>query len=205
MTVPISITVLPQLWRVKHDVERGPLWRSGVPEVYRLDPEHATAITKEWQLLIRDLNPTMTLRKLRVLLNHERAFTNKDAGYDFPGGTVKQDWFNLWDLGSVYVPRFDQPRICGGALITGTVDGAWFWIDRLDANQQAPRAADVPLWKKFVALNVANGSQITRFPQGDGADVWIPLVSRKPIRIPLADLVKLDMSKPLPSPYDPSP
>jgi lysozyme len=191
---------LPQLWRVKHDVEMGELWRTNLPEVFRLEPLHSIPLNREWQLFTKALNPTMEPKKWRALFAYSRAFTNNGAGYDRPGDSPKADFVNGRDIKSIRMPAFDQPRICGGALVTGRVEGNRLWLSYIDASKSPPDIADVRLWQKFCALNVtANG--ISKFPQGGGADVWIPLIARIPVSISLSKLEKLDMSKPLPDPY----
>lgn len=193
-------TGTPQLWKVKHDAEMGDLWRTNVPEVFRLEPLHAIPLNREWQLFIKDLNPTMEPKKWRVLLGYRTAFTNNASGYDRLGDPPKQDWVNRRDTNARHLPSFDQPRICGGAIVTGRVEGDRLWLEYLDASKSPPSVASVKLWQKFCATNVT-GKGISRFPQGGGADVWIPLIARQPISIALSKLERLDMSKPLPNPY----
>lgn len=188
------------LYRVLHDVELGALWRQNVPEVYRLSGGNTMPITKPWQLLIKAMNPTMTNLMWRRLLDWQRAFTNNTAGYDYPGGEPLQDWVNLRDLNATGVPRFEIPRICGGAVVTGVVDGSDLIVSTLDGNAMPPRVEDIKPWHKFVALNVKDETTLTKFPQGEGADVWIPLVTRQPVSYPLSKLQRwTDVN--LPNPY----
>lgn len=189
----------PRLWRVKHDAELGALWRWNVPEVFRLSPSHAIPIDRAWQEFTFALNqPGMTGDKWRSLYAHNRAFSNKAAGYDYPG-TVKQDWVNMRDTTAADTLKFDQPRICGGALVTGRVDGALLWLDYLDANNPPPAARDVKPWHKFAATTVT-GSGVGRFPQRGGLDVWVPLIARQPVYLPLNNLQEWTAAE-LPDPY----
>lgn len=200
-TNPGSLPSRPRLWRVKHDAELGALWRSRVPEVFRLSPGHSIPLNRAWQEFTFDLNqPGLTPSKWRVLYGYYTAFTNKGAGYDWNNNVPpKQDWINMRDLMADDLPSFDQPRICGGAVVTGRVDGELLWLSYLDANLPPPRVEDVKPWHKFCATTVtADG--IGRFPQRGGMDVWIPLIAREPVYLPLRNLREWTSEK-LPDPY----
>jgi|SRR3990167_95012 len=224
-----------QLWRVLHDAERGPLWRWNVPEVYPLGGV-AIPLDEAWQLFTKALNPDMTPIKWRRLMGYQTAFTNFDSGFDYPNGSLKPDYVNRLDLTATGKLKYDKPRVCGGALVTGMegysvlqmlkdtltlikmarrtvlarnfrasvralVTNNVLTVSALDGNQPPPALADLKPYHKFVALNVVNETTLSRFPQGGGADVWIPLVAREVVKIPLSQLAKVDMSKSLPSPY----
>jgi hypothetical protein len=187
---------------VKHDAELSlGIWRTGVPEVFRLSPWHGIPLNRAWQEFTFQLNqPGMTGEKWRVLYDYRRAFTNNGAGYDWSGNVPpKQDWINRRDLTATDLPRFDGPRICGGAIVTGRVEGSLFWLHYLDANGPPPAVADVKPWEKFCATTVtANG--IGKFPQRGGMDVWVPLIARQPVYLPMSNLQKWDAEE-LPDPY----
>jgi hypothetical protein len=199
---PAAQPVTPQLYRVKHDAELpAGIWRTGVPEVFRLSPWHGIPLNRAWQEFTFQLNqPGLTGEKWRVLYDYRRAFTNNGAGYDYPSRTEeKADWINTRDTGARDLPRFDGPRICGGAVVTGRVEGSLFWLHYLDANGPPPAVADVKPWEKFCATTVtANG--IGRFPQRGGMDVWVPLIARQPVYLPLANLQRWDAEE-LPDAY----
>lgn len=191
----------PPLWRVLHDVEMGELWRSYVPEVFRIEPWHGIPLNRAWQEFTFALNqPGMTGPKWRVLYDYRRAFTNNGAGYDWQNNVPpKQDWINMRDTNAEDTVRFDGPRICGGAVVTGKVDGEWLWLDYLDTDNPPPKVEDVKPWHKFCALNVRPDG-ISKFPQRAGLDVWIPLIARQPIKFPLSKLVRWNQED-LPNPY----
>jgi hypothetical protein len=192
-------------WRVLHDPEmpRG-IWRKNVPEVFRMEPLHAIPLNRAWQLFTFELNPGMNPKKWRVLYGWFTAFTNNGAGYDHPGSPEKADFVNMRNIKSVHLPKFDQPRLCGGALVTGKVDGDYLWMDTLNTNQPPPKAESVKPWHKFCALNIrlkADGTpSLSRFPYCDGRDVIVPLISREPVRFPLAGLAAWESEEP-PDPY----
>lgn len=222
---------LPDLYWVKHDVERGPLWRWHVPEVFPLTGTN-TFLNREWQLFTFALNPLMRPLKWRALHGYQTAFCNFDAGFDYPGGSTKPDYVNGFDLTATGRLRYDKCRICGGAIVSGTPIYSIMLalrnalgllkdkskrsirsvaialstvntlkLNYLDGNQPPPRMEDVKLWQKFCALNVVNETTLSRFPQGDGNDVWMALVATEQPYIPLESLMKLDTTIPLPSPY----
>lgn len=224
--------VMPRLWKVKHDAELGKLWRSYVPEVFRFYPSHAIPMDRRVQELSFQMNPGMDPKKWRTLYGYYTAFTNNGAGYDRPGDPPKQDWINMRDTLSPYLPKFDQPRMCGGTILSGApgysglqaiYDGAAtvgavgiiglvrsfstvvsapniLWMDTIRPDQYVPTVHEVPVWHKFCAVNVRPDG-ISRFPQGGGRDVWVPLLSMKPAYCALSILRELDPKKPLPSPY----
>jgi hypothetical protein len=83
--------------------------------------------------------------------------------------------------------------------VTGRVEGSLFWLHYLDANGPPPAVADVKPWEKFCATTVtANG--IGKFPQRGGMDVWVPLIARQPVYLPMSNLQKWDAEE-LPDPY----
>lgn len=230
---------MTQLYRVKHDVERGKFWRSHTPEVYVLSGKgEAIPLNKDWQLFSYDMNqPGMLPKKWRVMYGWNTAFTNHGAGYDHPGSKPKQDWVNKRDLNAKELPRFDKARICGGAVVTGTpgfsvrttlkdaqkliqtlqtkprsllgrmqmsllalIQNNILWIAYLDGNNPPPSLDNLPVWLRFVALNVVNKTTLSRFPYRGGQDVLIPLLARSPVYLNLSDL-ELWTSPTLPDPY----
>jgi hypothetical protein len=178
---------------------REELWREGVPEVYILS-ENKTDFTAGFQLQSYALNtvanPLITASidplKWRVLFDFMRAFTN-GTGFN-ESGDPRVDFVNMRDIGAP-LPKFDKARICGGALVTGVVDGNDLILETMNVYGGAP-TLDWLLarpWLYFDAVNVtANG--ISRFPQGmNGNRVFIPLVTSQVERYPLAKLKKLPL------------
>lgn len=197
VTVLKSAPASPLLWRTLHDIEMGPLTRVGVPEVYVIS-ENKFDFTEGWQKLSYALNTTanplissdMDKDKWRVLYDFMRAFTN-GTGFN-ESGDPRRDYVNMRDLNAPY-PKFDKTRICGGALVTGTVDGDYLILESLNVNNPAPSLSWLLArpWLFFDAVNVtANG--ISRFPQGsNGNRVFVPLLTKTVERYPLAKLKKL--------------
>jgi len=203
--IDIKIRIEPVLkyvgFRVKHDAEMPLAWRvekygtglrNGMPEVYILS-ESSVELDEAKQRLIKSMNPRMTNAKHRVLLDYMRAFTNKTGfgGEEAdPPLPPRWDYVNNLDAGAE-LPAFDKIRICGGAFVTGQVDGNELVIDTLNPST-VPTAAwllEHPQYY-FHAVNT-NAGGISKFPQGDGEPVLIPLFSRFEARLPLEQVVAM--------------
>jgi hypothetical protein len=185
----------PQLYRVKHDVETAKgNWRDGLPEVHRLVPDHHVVLDGELQFLWRLMNPGMTDAKFCKMLGNKLAFTN---GSGFPGS------YNAIlgeDLTQPF-PRFDQARICGGAVVHGREVGDYLYIETIDVRLPIPSAEYVMArpWLRFDA--VLAGDVIRPFPQGEGKPVYVPLLSAVDgVKLPLWKLQKWEGAT-LPNPY----
>lgn len=162
----------PPLWRVLHDVETtlGD-WRTGYPEVFRINPFHSVLLTSPVQWLWRNMNPNMTAEKFCTLFGNTLAFTN---GTGFPG---RANHILGTDLDE-NDPRFDQARICGGAVVAEKyrMNGK-VYIESIDVRNPLSSAEYVMArpWLRFDALR--SGSIIRRFPQADGERIYVPLLT----------------------------
>lgn len=183
----------PPLWRVKHDIERGALWRPDLPEVFRLKPDHSILLDPARQWLWKNINPKLSRENWRKLLGNTLAFTN---GTGFPGHA---DYVNGLEMGSG-LPRMDQARICGGAVVTGKVIGDKLWVAGVDTRKPLPSAEYVMRrrWLYFYNVTARASGNIGRFPQGDGIDTFTPLFMSTDCYLLLSDLVKING---IPSPY----
>lgn len=221
-------TPYPPLFRVKHDQEvwevrdiypdhrnpnlgspgKGWLWRITVPEVYNFLGGHKTLLTKTWQMLTMALNPGMEPgnKGFRQLYDDHRAFTN-DSGFDsrnWPPRDDKRDYVNGINLAGRY-PFFDTSRVCGGATISGRVNGDFLEVDTWNV-LEAPTLSEMLAkpWRMFRATTVSRFSTLEKeivgnFPQNPSKGyVYVPLVTTLPVRYPMAWLVPV--SKPA-NPY----
>lgn len=187
----------PPMWRVLHDIElpggvRDVVKQRNVPlpEVQPLFPRGSYPLNEKWQRMFKDLNPALPPMKWRALLGWTVAFTNEN-GYDEPGDP-RADYINGQGIDKP-LPRL-WSLLCGGATITGRVEGAWFYIDTLDGWADPPPAQwvlDHPeYW--FRAVSVNPKGEINNLPQGGGDLVKrVPIVSRYPVKIEMSKLVKL--------------
>lgn len=177
------------------------LWRENVPEVYWMKPLHRVYMTKEWQYLMFDLflwgAPKLGMgdyakKKWSELYGCHRAFTN-NTGFNCKK-TPEHGPFANFITGehlSEGLPALDKPRFCGGATIAGEVRDGKFWVETLTKVPTLDWLIKHP-WLFFQATTVHADGTIGRFPQGDGAPVYVPLVSKVPVHYPLEYLEKVD-------------
>lgn len=197
-----SLEVYPQLWRVKHDTTP---WRTGLPEVFPLEPNHFTPMTREIQLLSKSINPLMTNAKWRQVYTWQRAFTNQQ-GFERPGDP-RRDYVNRLNLNAQELPR-QESLVCGGTILAERfVQGEYLYCDYLDGKKPMPTATYVLArpWLWFDAVNVdkdANGKiVIRRFPQGLPDRTHVLLLASRPVRIHLSKVTRLPYGGAIPSPY----
>jgi len=178
-------------------------WRVGLPEVFWLFDGTNAELGEEWQYMMRDMNSTMSNKKLRILWDAVRAFSNGfgkgfDTTHDENSSSYVpvQDFFNNKDI-KPNVPNLqkDKIRLCGGATVRGKIVGEWFYPETLDVTNPPPKWNDLKdkWWLYFRAVSsgknkVTKTPQISDFPQGDGLPVLIPFVSRTVVKIPLGAL-----------------
>jgi hypothetical protein len=162
------------------------------PEVYRLKIDHQTIINCAWQHLWRALNPNLDNGKWSTLLGNKLAWTN---GTGFPG-----HWNCITgeDAG-LPLPRFDAPRICGGAIVTGHVEGSRLWIDTMLVNNPVPPAGDA---LSYFGTSVNPQGEINLIQRlgldGRYYPVRVPLVTTIAVYLPVAELHALADNAPLP-------
>lgn len=202
MSLPVTIQLgkAPALWRVRHWVETGNPLRSR-PEFELMDPEHKTAFTRGYQLLSYDVNTpanpyctrVMDKDKWRVLYAADEAWMN-GTGFNDPSDP-RADWVNFRDIGKIN-PVLDKVRVPCGALVTGTLDGDWMWVETLRRQDPPPSVGWLVKrpWLLWDAVIVgADGRNIRRFPQnGNGESrVFVVLPTTQPVRIHVSKLEKL--------------
>jgi len=176
-------------------------WRDGYPEVFWLEGSHNVPLDESWQNLIAGLNPGMDGKKLRIVWDYVRAFSNGlGKGFDTlhdpsnPYYVPVRDYFNMRDLNAPSPLTKDKVRVCGGAVVQGVIDGEFLIVDTMNGNMPAPSLAWVEQRKHYYFEAVTThrradgGPQIARFQQNAGGPVYIPLVARMPVRIPLGIL-----------------
>lgn len=204
---PATDPRFPQLWRVKHDIEIGTLWRPNMPEVHPLFPNHHSEFGRGWQLLSKAMNPKINGSRWTACYTFQRYVTN-NQGFGNPNDPRAN-----YVLGTNL--KEETPRVealtTGGSFHTGTVEGNVLIVETLDAS--AVPSLDWIMarpWFWVYAVTVDSKGTPRRFPQGLQANGEIvpiihPLVtnrSRHPkITIPLSKLEKWDMTKPLPDPF----
>lgn len=122
----IPQTELPQslpFWRVYHWVEYGNSLRSR-PEVERFNPGISCNFGESWQKVSYRINKTenpmisasIAKKQWRAVYGYKTAFMN-GTGFD-ESGDPRADFINQLNL-KAPLPKWDQPRCCGGAVLTG--------------------------------------------------------------------------------------
>ena len=105
----------PRLWRIKHDIELGALWRDNLPEVHPFFPNHHVPFLEVWQRLSRELNPLLTDEKWTAVYSFKRFATNNN-GFGNPDDP-RANYITGTHLDKAD-PRVEVLK-CGGNLVTG--------------------------------------------------------------------------------------
>jgi hypothetical protein len=170
-----------------------------MPEVYRLNPDHHTILNCAFQWLWRNINPDLSDKRWSALLGNRLAWTNNTG---FPGHVNCV----LGEEMSKSFPRFDQPRACGGAILTGTERSGLLHIESMLTFQPVMSAADVladpTKWYWGTSVNPKGEVNLIMRLGIDGQNypVRVPLLSAQPVFLPLVELHKLPIGEPLPGP-----
>ena len=113
----------------------------------------------------------MTSVKFCKLFGNKLAFTN---GSGFPGHAN----YILGEELDQPDPRFDQARICGGAVVAEKKhDDQYVWIETIDVRKPIPSAEYVMARPWLYYHATLAGDIIRMFPQGEGKPVYVPLLS----------------------------
>lgn len=140
---PTPTTNGQKLWRVKHDIELGKLWRPGMPEVHPLflapkitSGTHFSPFQEWAQRLSRAANQIMTDVMWTSMYNTSYMLTN-GQGYG-RASDPRRNYILQKDL------SFELPKVesltCGGSLIEGTQYGDWVKVRGL--NYASPISLD---------------------------------------------------------------
>jgi hypothetical protein len=225
-TVSLFPNINRRLYRVPHDIERvnwnegdfryrgnvtqyaidphgGPVRapvierNKGLPEIYRLDPDHHVILDCYWQWIWRKLNPELSNKKWATLLGNMLAWTNNTG---FPG---HYDCINKVDTNLPF-PRFDQARINGGAVVVGDVVNGYLLIETLLTDRKNLTASQILAspWLWFWGTNITPKGTIN-FITRDGLDgveypVRVPLLTKMPAYLPISHFHKLPLGSSIP-------
>lgn len=160
------------------------------PEVYRLKPDHHTILDCYWQRVWRELNPMLSDSKWSSLLGDALAWTNNTG---FPG---HYNCITGEEKGTQF-PRFDAPRLCSNAIVTGVEKDNRLYLDTMLVSNQTMNAHKVinikHYWYYGTSVNVKGETNyITRLGI-DGArhKVIIPVLTSQPVYVLLNELIKM--------------
>jgi len=193
-----------RLYRVRHD--QYPFWRTNLPEVHSMFPNHYAPFGRGWQLLERQLNDHLTDSKWRAGHGYKRAMNNGTHGFGGPGEPLT-DFVNGLNIGARNTLK-QEALVMGGAILAGYPEGDNLVVHTLDASGAAPRLEDLKPWEWFTAVNIdtdATGKRgiVRRFMNGEEF-FYLILADRRrypKVTLPLAKVQELDMTQPWPSPY----
>ena len=247
MTLPASLTlpdgtrylpkvapVFPQLWRHRTDVELGDLRDcvdrlGGCPQVFILKDE-SFRLTQQWQYYVRAINYKMDPKRVAMIFDWLRAFSNGNAGFNKPGNPLK-NYFTNEDLDAPEFPKLDKIRTCARSVMTGLESADDLLVTTLDGNDMPalkpgrvyPTSIDrvsiddyvytprTHPWLFFVANNIQRDGDTVPFSDDGGIYPWsaprpvtyLPHVCRSSVWYPKSNLIKLRAGDGLPSPYWP--
>lgn len=160
-----------------------------LPEVYRLNPDHHVILDCYWQKVWRELNPALSDKKFCTLFGSALAWCNNSG---FPG---RRNCILNEDLDAQF-PRFDQARICGGAIVTGIEKNGLLLIDTLRVDRLVTAQeiiADKTKW--YYGTSISPRGQINYILRlgmdGNYHRVRIPILTAQLAALPLNHLHKL--------------
>ena len=204
---------LVQYYRVPHDIERVNVNadnfkyagnRSGrvrqavldkgeaLPEVYRLNPNHHTVLSCPYQWMWKNINPNLSPQKWATLMGNQLMLMNHPADEQFYNCVTGEG------AGEPF-PRFDQPRVCGGAILAGIEELGKLWIDSMVITQPVKpwgNVLDNPAWWYWATSINPRGeiNLITREGMdGNRYPVRIPVLTHYSVWLPLDELHKLPL------------
>lgn len=168
--------------------------KRGMPEVYRIYPDHQTPINCDWLWLWRNLNPKLSDKTFCTLLGNGLAWTNNTG---FPGrrNCILQEDMSEKD------PAFHTPIINGGATLKGIERNGYFFLDSMLISDKVPTAEEVlnKPWLWYYGTTVlANGqvNYITRQGMdGNYYPVRVPILSTRQLYMQLNWLDKLPIGE----------
>lgn len=164
--------------------------KRGMPEVYRVYPDHQTPINCDWLWLWRELNPMLSDERFCVLLGNGLAWTNNTG---FPGrkNCILQKNMDAKD------PAFHAPIINGGATLKGVERNGYLLIDGMLISDKVPDAQWVleRKWLWYYGTTVLATGQVNYITlkgiDGNYYPVRIPILSRYQLYVPINWLDKL--------------
>ncbi len=127
---------LPELWRVKHDIEMGPLWRIQDPQVHPMLPNQFSQFKKEWQLLSKELNPLLDKSRWTQCYGDATWIANRH-GFGNPEDP-RANYVTGENIGDGFALPKVELLTCGGNILTGHIEGSDLVADILDYRMAPP-------------------------------------------------------------------
>jgi hypothetical protein len=207
-----SKTVLPEglclneriLFAARHQICTCPRTRQAVIQgTSRLggwrrapQPRNFSPLTEAWQWFIYETLCESNNQAFESIYYNERALNN-GHGVDVLHNYITGERADLEDpaIGSAFF----------SGVLSGIEDGSDLIVDTFDGRLPPPLGVtpETHPWLFSYAVTVYRfpAPHVAKFPQLDGRDVRTPILSKFPVRYPLARLEKLAPGAPLPSPY----
>ena len=169
-TVKADVTSTDRVYRGAATGEARPMTFPSVPEVYQILPAYgATPLSSAWVDFVCELNYELPRETAMKIFDPHWAFNN---GRELPG--------------------WDKPRVCGGATLSGVVDGSRLMLDYIDTGDAVPDVQwvlDRP-WLWFYGTQVAQSGNVSYMTLGIGdgvrVPVRVPLLYNQPVYLPTA-------------------
>jgi len=125
--------------------------------------------------------------KFTSLYRSDRAFTNRTGFPALPNGdlTARKNYIKVDPNDIDEEPRFDLIRVCSDDVVSGHEDGTDLVLDHFIT---VPKVYDITILndpRVFRATIINRDGTLQEFPQLDGAPVYVPLMSKYELRIPL--------------------
>lgn len=167
-----------------------------MPEVVRVLPFHHTIVDCYWQGIWRRMNFELSDKRWSTLMNSKLAWMNM-TGVSDP--SYKYNCITGENKPSVITqssyPRFDQPRLCGGAVVkVDSFENGRVWLKSLkiyDRSWTAERVlAEDHLWYWGTSVNPRGlANFITRLGlDGTYKRVRIPFLTAMNVYLPLSEV-----------------
>jgi len=169
--------------------------KKGMPEVYRVYPQHQTPLNCDWQWFWRELNPELTDKSFCTLLGGGLAWMNNTG---FPG---RKNCILQEDTEQKY-PAFHSPIINGGATLKGVERNGYLLIDGLLTSETIPDPMQTieKFWLWYWGTTVTKTGRVNYIVRlaknGSYIPVRIPILSRYQLYAPLNWFDKLPIGNP---------
>lgn len=182
-----------QLWRVLHNPA---VPMDGRPDVVITSEYSAVPMTEAIQRLSYDLfcwgvgsavPDADKPRKWRMVYGGQVAFTNF-AGFE--DATPRRDYINKLDL-TAELPVLQKALTIAGAKVSGHVVGDYLELDTLSPANVPSLAWLIDHPQYYFEAKTVNQYGQARFPQGNGAPVYVPWFCQvgKVARLPLSGVI----------------
>ena len=163
-----------------------------LPEVYRMNPDHHTLVKCPAQKLWRGLNPELNDERWSSLMDGGLAWMNGGAGMPGHINCITGEGSD-----ETTYPRYDEARMCGGAMVLVWQDLTVAWIESMLSTEPVKTAAEVlphqEWWYWGTAVDPSGDVHLITRPSGensDGPPVGVRIINftAQPVWLPADEL-----------------